>query len=89
MMGTLELAKPGGQNVNAEKYFDLAIEWRGSQISPLISKAENWAVATQNRAAFERLLKQAIDVGHTKSDLINTVMTRRARWLLDSADNLF
>jgi predicted anti-sigma-YlaC factor YlaD len=89
MMGTLELAKPGGQNVNAEKYFDLAIEWRSGQISPLISKAENWAVATQNRAAFERLLKQAIDVGHTKSDLINTVMTRRARWLLDSADNLF
>lgn len=89
MMGTLELAKPGGQNVNAEKYFDLAIEWRGSQISPLISKAENWAVATQNRTAFEQLLKQAIDSGNNKSDLINTVMIRRARWLLDSTDNLF
>jgi predicted anti-sigma-YlaC factor YlaD len=89
MMGTLELAKPGGQNGIAEKYFDMAIAWRGSQIAPLISKAENWAVATQNRSAFEQLLKQAIDLGHNKSDLINTVMTRRARWLLDNADNLF
>jgi predicted anti-sigma-YlaC factor YlaD len=89
MMGTLELAKPGGQNGTAEKYFDMAIAWRESQIAPLISKAENWAVATQNRSAFEQLLKQAIDLGHNKSDLINTVMTRRARWLLDNADNLF
>jgi predicted anti-sigma-YlaC factor YlaD len=89
MMCTLELAKPGGQNGIAEKYFDMAIAWRGSQIAPLISKAENWAVATQNRSAFEQLLKQAIDLGHNKSDLINTVMTRRARWLLDNADNLF
>ena len=89
MMGTLELAKPGGQNGTAEKYFDMAIAWRGSQIAPLILKAENWAVATQNRSAFEQLLKQAIDLGHNKSDLINTVMTRRARWLLDNADNLF
>jgi predicted anti-sigma-YlaC factor YlaD len=89
MMGTLELAKPGGQNGIAEKYFDMAIAWRESQIAPLISKAENWAVATQNRSAFEQLLKQAIDLGHNKSDLINTVMTRRARWLLDNADNLF
>jgi len=89
MMGTLELAKPGGQNSLAEKYFDMAIAWRGRQIAPLISKAENWAVATQNRSAFEQLLKQAIDLGHNKSDLINTVMIRRARWLLDNADNLF
>ena len=89
MMGTLELAKPGGQNGIAEKYFDMAIAWRESQIAPLISKAENWAVTTQNRSAFEQLLKQAIDLGHNKSDLINTVMTRRARWLLDNADNLF
>lgn len=89
MMGTLELAMPGGKPETAEKYFDLAIQWRGTQIAPLISKAENWAVATQNKAAFMQLLSTAIDSSHDKNDLTNTVMRKRAQWLLDSVDNFF
>lgn len=89
MMGTLELAKPGGQIEQAEKYFNLGIQWRGGQISPLVSKAENWSVATQNKESFQKLLKQAIQEGQNKKDLTNTVMVRRAKWLLDSVDNLF
>jgi len=89
MMGTLELAKPGGKPEAAEKYFNLAIEWRGTQVAPLISKAENWAVATQNKEAFTQLLNQAIELSKSQNDLTNTVMRRRAQWLLDSTDNLF
>ena len=89
MMGTLELAKPGGKPENAEKYYDQAIQWRGDQIAPLVSKAENWAVATQNKEAFTRLLNLAIEDATGKNDLSNTVMLRRARWLLNSNDNLF
>lgn len=89
MMGTLELAKPGGKTETAEKYFDMAIEWRNDQVAPLVSKAENWAVATQNKEAFKQLLEMAIANPNKQSHLTNTVMVRRARWLLDSIDNLF
>lgn len=89
MMGTLELARPGGKPETAEKYFDLAIQWRGTQIAPLISKAENWAVTTQNKAVFMQLLSTAIDSSHAQNDLTNTVMRKRAQWLLDSIDNFF
>lgn len=89
MMGTLELAKPNGKPEVAEKYFDLSIQWRSDQISPMVSKAENWAVATRNKKAFILLLQQAIDVSAKQTDLTNTVMRRRAKWLLDNVDNLF
>jgi hypothetical protein len=89
MMGTLELARPGGKSDLAEKYFDLAIQWRGDQIGPLVSKAENWAVAQQNKDEFTKLLNQAISQSDKLKDLTNTVMGRRARWLLETVDNYF
>lgn len=89
MMGALELAKPGAKTETAEKYFDKAIEWRNDQVAPLVSKAENWAVTTQNKEAFKQLLEMAIATSNKQSHLTNTVMVRRARWLLDSIDNLF
>ena len=38
-----------------------------------------------------RLLKQsqAIQEGQVQTDLTNTIMLRRAKWLLDSIDNYF
>ena len=89
MMGTLELAKPGGKPATAEKFFDLAVQWRGSQIAPLVSKAENWAVATGNKAIFSELLITAIDSSQGQNDLTNSVMRKRAQWLLESIDNFF
>jgi hypothetical protein len=89
MMGTLELAKPGGKIDMAEKYFDMAIEWRKDQVAPLVSKAENWAVTAQNKEAFKFLLQKAINTSGLQNSLSNTVMVRRAQWLLDSIDNLF
>jgi hypothetical protein len=89
MMGTLELAKLGGKPDHAATYFDQAIAWRGDQIAPWVSKAENWAVAAQNKEAFTQLLNQALEEAKGKTDLSNTIMLRRARWLLDSIDNIF
>lgn len=89
MMGTLELAKPSGKPENAQKYFDLGIQWRGKQIAPLVSKAENWAVAVQNKESFVQLLKQAIEHSEKHQDLSNTVMAIRARWLLENIDHYF
>ena len=89
MMGTLELAKPGGKLEQAEKYFNFGIDRRGNQIAPLVSKAENWAVAAQNKDTFKQLLLQAIQEGQAQTDLTNTIMLRRAKWLLDSMDNFF
>lgn len=89
MMGTLELAKPNANLETAEKYYNLSVQWRGDQIAPLVSKAENWAVATRNKDSFVLLLKQAIEFSAHKTDLTNTVMRRRAQWLLDNVDNYF
>jgi len=89
MMGTLELAKPGGKLEQAEKYFNFGIDRRGNQIAPLVSKAENWAVAAQNKDTFKLLLLKAIQEGQAQTDLTNSIMLRRAKWLLDSIDNLF
>ena len=89
MMGTLELAKPNAKPEVAEKYFDLSIQWRSDQIAPMVAKAENWAIATRNKEAFILLLQQAIEVSARQTDLTNTVMRRRAKWLLDNVDNYF
>ena len=89
MMGTLELARPGGNVDLAEKYFNDAIAWRGNQIGPFISKAENWAFAKQDKAAFTDLLNQAIHSGKSQNDLVTQVMRRRAEWLLTKIDDLF
>lgn len=89
MMGTLELAKPNAKPEVAEKYFDLSIQWRSDQIAPMVAKAENWAIATNNKEAFILLLQQAIEVSARQTDLTNTVMRRRAKWLLDNVDNYF
>ena len=89
MMGTLELSKPDVKLQLAENYFDLAIQWRKDQIAPLVSKAENWAVATRNRDAYVQLLEQAIDLGRQQNDLTNSVMLRRASWLLENVENYF
>jgi len=89
MMGTLELAKPNANSETAEKFFNLSIQWRKDQIAPLVSKAENWAVATANKEAFVLLLQQAIELSTQQTDLTNSVMRRRAKWLLENVENYF
>lgn len=89
MMGILELAKPNANLEKANHYFDLGIQWRTDQVAPLVSKAENWAVVAHNKEAFVELLQKAIQQSSLKTDLSNTVMQRRAKWLLENVDNYF
>lgn len=77
----------------ARRHFERAVELTGGlQASPYVAFAEAASVAERNRKEFEQLLQQAlkIDLGlKPEWRLVNTVMQRRARWLLARTNNLF
>lgn len=90
LMGTLELARPGGSRPRALQYFDQAIEVsRGQSPGPWVAKAEGWAQDQQDRASFEAWLNKAMDVSAGKRDLSSQIMRERAQWLLTQADSIF
>lgn len=90
LMGTLELARPGGSRSRALAYFDQAIEIsQGQSPGPWVAKAEGWALDQQDRPAFEMWLNKAIEVSSGKRDLSSQIMLDRARWLLSQADSIF
>jgi predicted anti-sigma-YlaC factor YlaD len=64
----------------------------GRRVGPLVSCAEAVAVAAQDRAEFERLLRSALAIDPAalpEERLANVLAQRRARWLLARADELF
>jgi predicted anti-sigma-YlaC factor YlaD len=64
----------------------------GKHAGPYVTLAEAVALAERNRPEFERLLRQALTVdssGRPDWRLVNSVMQRRARWLLARTDKLF
>ena len=90
LMGTLELARPGGSRPRALQYFDQAIEVsRGQSPGPWVAKAEGWAQDQQDRASFEAWLNKAMEVSAGKRDLSSQIMRERAQWLLTQADSIF
>lgn len=90
LMGTFEAARPGGSARQAAAYFDQAITLGGGRnAGALVAKAEGVALPAGDRAAFEALLRQALQAGAASHDLTGEVMRERAQWLLDSADDLF
>jgi hypothetical protein len=90
LMGSFELARPGGTRAQAEAYFDRAIAASGGRSAgPYVSKAEALALAAGDRPTFEALLRQALAAAATRADLANEVMRQRAQWLLDTADDRF
>lgn len=93
LLGTFEAARPGGSQQQAQAYFDRAIvQAGGKSAGALLAKAEGHAQPAGDRAQFESLLKQALaikDEAGSSQALQNEVMRRRARWLLDKADDLF
>jgi predicted anti-sigma-YlaC factor YlaD len=82
----------GDALARSQQHFDRAmILTGGGQAAPLVALAETVSVARQDRKQFEQLLNQAlaIDVdAHPQQRLANTLMQRRARWLLSRADDL-
>ena len=92
-----EMARPGLKADEAvarsKQHFDRAVQLSGGQLaSPLVAYAEAVCIQKQQRAEFEKLLKQAVTIDVDKlpeSRLANLVMQRRAKWLLSRTDELF
>jgi predicted anti-sigma-YlaC factor YlaD len=76
----------------ARAHFERAVQLSGhGQAGPFVSLAENVSVSQQNRAEFEKLLREALAIDVSSNPqwrLSNLVMQRRARWLLHQADHL-
>jgi hypothetical protein len=90
LMGSYEMARPGGTRRQAEAYFERAIAAGGGRhAGPYVAKAEALALPAGDRTAFESLLHQALLAGALRRDLANVVMQERAQWLLDTADDHF
>jgi predicted anti-sigma-YlaC factor YlaD len=93
LMGTFEVARPGGNRQQALAYFDEALRLGdGRNAGAFVGKAEGIAQPAGDKAAFLDLLQQAVAVQDPPGSplaLSNEVMRRRARWLIDTADDLF
>ena len=93
---TFEMGRATGEGdpaVRARKHFDRAVELsQGKMAGPFVSYAESVCVPAEDRAQFEKLLKQALAINPDNDPptrLANLVMQRRARWLLSRIDKLF
>lgn len=83
----------GGSPERARKHFERAVELqRGLSAGPYVALASTVSVAAQDRAKFERLLKQALAIDPDKDKsirLANLIAQRRARHLILRIDDLF
>ncbi len=90
LMATLEAARPGGQRPQAEAWFAQADQLgAGRQAGVYVAQAESLAQPAGDRPRFEALLRQALATAAAHPSLANAAMAERARWLLDTADDLF
>jgi hypothetical protein len=90
LMAQFELARPGGTAAAAERY--LAVADRASDTAApatLVARAELLALPAGDRAAYEKLLRQALAVSVERRDLTSQVLRARAQWLLDTLDDRF
>ena len=83
----------GGSQDRARLHFERAVNLSdGLDASPYVALATGVSLATQDREEFESLLRSAIAVdpeADVTIRLLNLVTQRRARLLLDHADELF
>ena len=82
-----------GAQARARQHFARAVELTGGRhAAPYVTLAEAVSIAERNRAEFEDLLRQALKLdasGRPEWRLVNSVMQRRASWLLARTDKLF
>jgi predicted anti-sigma-YlaC factor YlaD len=83
----------GGSPVRAREHFAKAVEiQKGLSPGPYVALATGVAVPAQNRAEFERLLKEALAIDPEKDPsrrLVTLITQKRARVLLDRIDERF
>ncbi len=82
-----------GRAARARKHFERAVELSGgASAGPFVSWAESYSVANQDLAEFRDLLERALAIDPDRvpgQRLVNVLMQRRARWLLDHTEDLF
>jgi len=90
LMGNFEAASPTGAKAQALAYFDRAEAAAGGRSAAVyLARAEALALPAGDRAAFETLLRKAVEAAGERRDLSNQVMRARAQWLLTRLDDLF
>jgi len=86
-------AMMGGSMERARAHFEQALALsRGRRASTYVTMAENVSVQTQNRKEFVKLLDKALAVdpdADPPNRLANLIVQKKARWLLERADELF
>lgn len=90
---TYEMTRGGDSAERSRRHFERAVELSDGRLAaPYVSYAEAVPLQRQQPAEFRRLLEQALaidaDAG-PPARLANLIAQRRARWLLDSMDELF
>jgi predicted anti-sigma-YlaC factor YlaD len=84
---------PGDPAARARQHFQRALALsKGGDASPFVALAEAVTIQKQDPKEFESLLNQALAINpdaHPANRLVNTVMQRRARWLLSRKSELF
>ena len=95
-MISYEMSRPGAAGdpvARSRKHFERALALsKGTDASPLVALAEAVTIQKQDVKEFESLLNRALAINpdaHPDSRLVNTVMQRRARWLLSRKAELF
>lgn len=91
-LGTRSAAEGGGaERLRAHRDRALALSMN-KKLGPRVSYAEGWLVQAQDRAAFEATLKEVLEANLDDAPrlrLANVLAQRRARLLLEHADDLF
>lgn len=90
---TVRQGAAGDPVERARRHFARAVALSGgADAAPLVALAESVCVPQEQRAEFEQLLKQALDIDidrNKENRLANLVAQRRARWLLARTGRLF
>jgi len=83
----------GGNLKKAREHFDQAIAISGGKSStPFLSLATSVTVKEQNLREFKELLNKALAIdpeANPENRLVNTLNQRKARWLLEHAEDFF
>jgi predicted anti-sigma-YlaC factor YlaD len=95
-MITYEMSRAGTGGdpaARAREHFERAVALsKETDASPLVALAEAVTIQKQDVKAFESLLNRALAINPDANPdlrLVNTVMQRRARWLLSRESELF
>jgi predicted anti-sigma-YlaC factor YlaD len=93
---TYEMSRDGAPGLPTDRsryHFNRAMELSHGQLAgPLVSLAESVSIQEQNVEEFDRLLNQALSINpddDPDNRLMNLIMQKRARWLLQHRDDLF